>query len=368
MAERTCVACGADVGPRVGSTGRLRKYCSRSCRGRAAYESAKARGVVKPTARKPTTNRACAQCGGEFESARSDARFCSAQCSRKYHRDNGRPCSEDGCDQPHRARGLCIVHYKRAYPEKNPYCKVMVACVFCGKDHEKHASQAKQYANSFCSLQCRDAWRAARDADTDLLQWAGHKAKEDVEVLRAMRDTHWALLAAMRSIPSATEVARAQAVVEAMKPRPCDDCGEEYPPGTTVQRYCSARCATRVDRRVRRAREHGATGTFTWTEVMHLFLKFDRCCAYCDRPVRGQPDPDHVLALSRGGSNSASNLLPACRACNTDKQDLTLDEWAVTRKERDLPPVRTTWHVSDSRYWHLALGAPVRPAWRHRVA
>lgn len=36
---------------------------------------------------------------------------------------------------------------------------------------------------------------------------------------------------------------------------------------------------------------------------------------------------DHVMPLSRGGSNELNNLVLACRSCNCRKGTLTVDEW-----------------------------------------
>jgi 5-methylcytosine-specific restriction endonuclease McrA len=99
---------------------------------------------------------------------------------------------------------------------------------------------------------------------------------------------------------------------------------------------------------------------------MRLFVQvFDRCCAYCDQPIEGQPDPDHVIPLSRGGRNDISNVVPVCRHCNVDKCDLTMDEWRLERERRALQPVRYDL-TSDPRFRHLSLTEPTGPAWRHR--
>lgn len=135
----------------------------------------------------------------------------------------------------------------------------------------------------------------------------------------------------------------------------CEECGKVFSSNTPVKVYCSKLCSKRVGKRARRGREHGDGDSFRWTQVITLFLKFDRCCAYCREPIDGQPDPDHVVALSRGGHNTISNILPACRACNCDKQNLTLEEWAEHRRLKGKPPVITAWDLADSRYTHLAL-------------
>lgn len=143
---------------------------------------------------------------------------------------------------------------------------------------------------------------------------------------------------------------------------PCNWCGDVFTCRGLGLRFCSPRCKAANSRRLRRAREHGAHGQFTWTQVMGLFLVFDRCCAYCHSTIEGQPDPDHVVPLSRGGANSIHNILPACRACNSDKRDLRLDEWAADRARRGLPPVTTSWPASDRRYLHITSVLPVPSA------
>src|SRR5690606_31410640 len=62
-------------------------------------------------------------------------------------------------------------------------------------------------------------------------------------------------------------------------------------------------------------------------------------CAYCSvgldfkRYRRGEVPKnratiDHVVPVARGGAHVWSNVVLACRACNSSKRDLLLDEWA----------------------------------------
>ncbi|WP_253701192.1 RNA-guided endonuclease IscB [Bacillus sp. FJAT-29814] len=70
-------------------------------------------------------------------------------------------------------------------------------------------------------------------------------------------------------------------------------------------------------------------GTLQGYEVREYLLdKFGRRCAYCgtkDVPL----EIEHVHPKSRGGSNRVSNLTLACRECNEEKDNLTLDEWSI---------------------------------------
>lgn len=55
-----------------------------------------------------------------------------------------------------------------------------------------------------------------------------------------------------------------------------------------------------------------------------------RMCAYCGT-TDGPFDFDHILPISKGGSNSASNLTLACAMCNRSKGGRTLLEWMGAR-------------------------------------
>jgi hypothetical protein len=135
----------------------------------------------------------------------------------------------------------------------------------------------------------------------------------------------------------------------------CPMCGEEFSnPYTTVAQVCSKKCARRRHKRRRRTREAATYGEWRWSDFMRVARKFGYCCAYCGvKPER--LDPDHVVPLSKGGPNIIGNLLPACARCNTDKRDLSLDDWDADRHRRGLPPVATSWAAEDRRYHHLTV-------------
>jgi hypothetical protein len=132
----------------------------------------------------------------------------------------------------------------------------------------------------------------------------------------------------------------------------CHDCGTPFVAmsRTGVAKFCSDQCANRTARRNRRAREHDAPGTFRFSDIMRQYRVQGRVCAYCEKPCSGLPDPEHVVPLSRSGRNDMSNLVAACHMCNSDKCDLTLEQWAEDRARRRLPPVNTSLHEDRKRY------------------
>jgi 5-methylcytosine-specific restriction endonuclease McrA len=52
-----------------------------------------------------------------------------------------------------------------------------------------------------------------------------------------------------------------------------------------------------------------------WNEIK---AAYNFCCAYCGRKMK-RLTQDHITPLTKGGSNTASNIVPACRSCNSKK-------------------------------------------------
>jgi len=188
----------------------------------------------------------------------------------------------------------------------------------------------------YCSLACRDD---ARTGTTFAERQAARAEREAKAALRAER------LAALAAIA---------VQVQPFTPehRACAWCGETHLASRDLKVYCTRKCKGKAKAARRRALEHGARGTYTWAEVMRLYLQLGGC-AYCNEPS-DEVEPDHVIPLSRGGSNSITNVVPCCKPCNSDKRDLGLDEWAADRKRRGLTPRSLSPHVRHLTHALLA--------------
>lgn len=77
----------------------------------------------------------------------------------------------------------------------------------------------------------------------------------------------------------------------------------------------------------RRARIRCAEGTHTAADIRAQYARQKGCCYYCHKRVGDAYHVDHVVPLSRGGSNGAENLVIACPSCNVSKQDRLPHEW-----------------------------------------
>ncbi len=82
----------------------------------------------------------------------------------------------------------------------------------------------------------------------------------------------------------------------------------------------------RASKEQRRARQLGAKGTHTAKDIalqirVQTNSKGRLICWWCGCEISGKYHVDHRIALARGGSNAAENLVIACPHCNTSKQD-----------------------------------------------
>jgi hypothetical protein len=96
----------------------------------------------------------------------------------------------------------------------------------------------------------------------------------------------------------------------------------------------AAKVCRKVSKQNRRGREAraGKIPAGAWSEILHYF---DRRCAYCLRSEdeAGDMTFEHVLPLSRGGTNNTNNIVPACSYCNGRKGAKTIIEFVVWQSE-----------------------------------
>lgn len=92
--------------------------------------------------------------------------------------------------------------------------------------------------------------------------------------------------------------------------------------------------AMRATVRRRRARLRGADGSHTASDILRLFDRQQGLCAACATDIQDGYHVDHMMPLSRGGSNSPENLQLLCQSCNCSKWAYTMEEWAERKASR----------------------------------
>lgn len=79
-----------------------------------------------------------------------------------------------------------------------------------------------------------------------------------------------------------------------------------------------------AERRRQRLLAARALGTHTKEEWAAILGRHGNKCALCgihaSELIGGKLTKDHIVAISDGGSDAATNLQPLCRECNTSKR------------------------------------------------
>ena len=77
----------------------------------------------------------------------------------------------------------------------------------------------------------------------------------------------------------------------------------------------------------RRARKLSAEGAHTATDLRKQYDRQKGRCYWCGEPVGYTYHADHVVPLSRGGTNWPENIVISCPDCNRSKNNKLPHEW-----------------------------------------
>ncbi|MGI0083110.1 MAG: HNH endonuclease [Nitrosopumilaceae archaeon] len=65
-------------------------------------------------------------------------------------------------------------------------------------------------------------------------------------------------------------------------------------------------------------------------------MMMERECVYCG--AKENLSIDHIIPISKGGPNVASNKVLSCKSCNSSKRDKDIFEWYyIVKKEQEIP-------------------------------
>lgn len=78
-----------------------------------------------------------------------------------------------------------------------------------------------------------------------------------------------------------------------------------------------------------RATRGGNVGTLTEGDWDDVLSRHNHKCIACG--TNNDIVIDHIMPLSRGGTNTKDNIQPLCRSCNTSKRNKTMEEWEAAK-------------------------------------
>jgi len=101
------------------------------------------------------------------------------------------------------------------------------------------------------------------------------------------------------------------------------------------------------------ALDQSVVGSHTESEWSALVREWKWRCFYCAKPICKNsliPDAeltkDHMLPISRGGSDFIWNIVPSCQHCNDLKGNMTVDEFRTQRPGAQKPSSGKQIHIS----------------------
>ena len=117
------------------------------------------------------------------------------------------------------------------------------------------------------------------------------------------------------------------------------------------------------NRRKRRAARHASTGSFTTEEFRALCERYENRCLACgDTEVA--LEADHVVPLTRGGTDDIGNIQPLCGSCNRKKFVSVIDYRSGWLAEEANTVGAISYELSAPLFWMIA--EATRP-WSHRT-
>lgn len=208
-----------------------------------------------------------------------------------------RTCSMPDCLAPENARKLCKSHYRRwsvyGDPLGMPPPKVARICdePGCGKKH---------FGKGLCATHYSAAYYRENLAATKATQAVYRQAhrESDRARVRAWREANLE-----RARAGNRDYARRHAAALLVKRR-------HY-------RAANRDLIRTLNNRHKALKRNAPVNDLTTAQWRDIKAAYGQRCAYCKK--RRFLTMDHVIPLSKGGSHTASNIVPACGSCNSKK-------------------------------------------------
>lgn len=245
-----------------------------------------------------------------------------------------RLCTVDGCEGKHVARGFCRTHYYRFKRYGNPLEVRQIQSKHTDGSCKIKDCTRKHYAKGYCKYH-HYRWEKYGDPLYERPTTCSIDGCDNPLEAKGLCQKHYRRLRVNGSPFKVKKMVNAPCKVEGCKNKNRRNgyCEEHYRQSALYRnrhRFYSAK---------RRSLQVGAPiNDFTKQDWKESLKHFNYRCAYCDSTEH--LEQEHIRPLTRGGSHTKSNIIPACRSCNSSKRQSTLEEWYHNQpfysKEREM--------------------------------
>lgn len=90
----------------------------------------------------------------------------------------------------------------------------------------------------------------------------------------------------------------------------------------------------------RNALKRKAPGKITKEDIQRLLVSQNNICIGCRINIKDTYTLDHIIPLTKGGTNYSSNIQLLCLSCNCQKGNRSMEEWLAYRQHRGLDALR----------------------------
>jgi 5-methylcytosine-specific restriction endonuclease McrA len=194
-------------------------------------------------------------------------------------------------------------------------------CKICGVEFD--ANPMWKHAVGLCGDVCRKAqkaivrakYKASEKGRAAEMRWRKNPAKKEID----KRSCQTKAAKAKAVIRSRRTMANNPHLQEQKRER--DKVFGKTDRGREINKAARQRYSKTIHGKLRRAsdkaRRRGAVGSFTPEEWNAKMLAHGGACVQCGST--SHIEIDHIIPISKGGTNNIENLQPLCRSCNASK-------------------------------------------------
>lgn len=232
-----------------------------------------------------------------------------------------RLCTVDGCENKHVARGYCRTHYYRFKRYGDPLEIRQIQQNNTDGNCKIKECDRKHYAKGYCKFH---HYRWERYGDPLYKRPTTCKMKGCNKRIEAhgLCQMHYRRLRVHGDPNITLRKVNVPCKVEGCKNnnRRNGYCEEHYWESDLYRKRHRMYSAKR-----RSLQANAPLNDLTISDWLESLAHFNHRCAYCESEKH--IEQDHVKPLSKGGSHTKTNIIPACRSCNSSKRQRLLENW-----------------------------------------